>query len=160
MKRSKYLVPLSWEHHGALVNANRIKLGVEKKAASNEILQFVRYIWEHDLLPHFKREENIILNHGEANRIPKAIRERTIKEHKEFIDLMEQIGQVQKEEQYRELFQQFSRLLIAHVRFEENEFFPAVENEFLPETLREIGEKLKDRHVPACITWQPPFWKK
>ncbi|RLD17016.1 hypothetical protein DRI50_00410 [candidate division KSB1 bacterium] len=160
MKRSEYLVPLSWEHHSALVNANRIKLGVENKAPLSVIQEFVEYIWEHDLLPHFEREEEVILSREEADKIPTDIKERTLAEHQEFSTLFDQILQTAEEAEKKKLLKRFADLLVAHVRFEESEFFPSVEKEFSQEALKEIGKELKERHVPACFTWEPPFWKQ
>lgn len=160
MKRSKFLVPLSWEHHSALVNANRIKLGVENKGKVEDIRKFIEYIWQHDLLPHFTREETIILNHQEAVKIAQTIKERTLNEHSEFLQIFNQIMQSQLNSGQYELFKRFAVLLVSHVRFEESEFFPAVEKRFSKEALEIIGKKLKEQHVPGCITWQPAFWRK
>ena len=160
MKRSEYLVPLSWEHHSALVNANRIKLGVKNKAPVSEIQEFVKYIWAHDLLPHFTREEEIILQREETPKIPRAIRDRTLAEHQEFSALFDQILNTNDDALKMDLFKRFGDLLVTHVRFEESEFFPSVEKTFSKETLKIIGKELKEQHVPGCITWQPPFWKK
>ncbi len=160
MKRSEYLVPLSWEHHSALVNANRIKLGVENKGKIEDIREFIEYIWQHDLLPHFNREENIILSHREAAKIPQAIKERTLNEHSEFKQLFDQIMSLEPNSAQYDLFKRFAALLVSHVRFEESSFFPAVEQKFSKEALKKIGKELKEQHVPGCITWQQAFWRK
>ncbi|HHE55818.1 MAG TPA: hypothetical protein ENL21_08555, partial [Caldithrix abyssi] len=60
MKRSKYLVPLSWEHHSALLNANRLQKGLANQTPKGILLDFLKYIWENDLSPHFNREETIL----------------------------------------------------------------------------------------------------
>jgi len=48
MKRSKYLVPLSWEHHSALLNANRLQKGLANQTPKGILLDFLKYIWEND----------------------------------------------------------------------------------------------------------------
>ncbi len=160
MKRTPYLTPLSWEHHSALVNANRIKRGLANQADLNTIQEFIEYIWKHDLRPHFNREENILLNRPEAGRIPPAIKERTLNEHEEFNELFRQIVASVTPDDKKNLFSRFSDLLIAHVRFEEGEFFPAVEEKFPEDVLEIAGRQIKEQHVPACFTWDPPFWER
>ncbi len=160
MKRSKFLVPLSWEHHSALVNANRIKLGVQNQGNVADIRAFIVYIWQHDLLPHFTREEQVILNHDEAQKISEEIKDRIRSEHEAFKGLYEQITNSNNEDRLNDRFERFAALLVAHVRYEENTFFPAVEQHFSQAALHEIGKALKEQHVPGCITWQPAFWKR
>ncbi len=160
MKRSEFLVPLSWEHHSALVNANRIKLGVLNGGKVEDIREFIVYIWQHDLFPHFEREERVILGHQEAAKLPAEIKEQVLKEHERFADIFDRIGRGDVQTELMGYFKTFADLLISHVRFEESSFFPAVEKVFSGESLREIGKTLRAQHVPGCITWQPVFWKK
>jgi len=160
MKRTPYLTPLSWEHHSALVNANRVKRGLAAQADLAVIQEFIEYIWEQDLRPHFNREENILLSRPEAKGIPEAIKTRTLQEHEEFNALFRQIQSSVTPDEKNTLFSRFAELLIAHVRFEESEFFPSVEEAFPEDVLEMVGQQLKEQHVPACFTWNPPFWEK
>ena len=160
MKRTPYLTPLSWEHHSALVNANRIKRGLAIAADPAVMQEFIEYIWKQDLRPHFNREENILLSRPEAHLIPAAVKQRTLNEHKEFDELFRQIAASKTSGEKTNLFKRFADLLIAHVRFEEGEFFPAVEENFPKDVLEAAGRQLKEQHVPACFTWNPPFWEK
>ncbi len=160
MKRSKELIPLSWEHHSALVNASRIQRGLENQTAVSILQEFIEFIWQHDLRPHFDREENIIINRTEAEAIDPGIKQRTLDEHREFNDLFDRIVKSNNSEQKMSYMERFAKLLTDHVRFEENQFFPAVEEHFTADILQLVGKQLKEQHVPACITWNPPFWEK
>ena len=157
MKRKKELVPLSWEHHSALVNANRIKLGLNVSADLNRIFEFLDYVWRHDLEPHFRREEDILL-HGESqHRLSKENLAEFHRQHQSLRALFKEISQ--RPPATAELLQDFAQLLIEHVQFEERAFFPEIEQKYDRAELTEIGRLLKEAHVPGCITWQPPFWK-
>ncbi|HID38767.1 MAG TPA: hemerythrin domain-containing protein [Calditrichaeota bacterium] len=160
MKRSKYLIPLSWEHHAALVNANRVKRGLEIMAQEQIIREFIDYVWKTDLHPHFDREESVLATGADWQKVPEEFRRHMLDDHREFELLAKTIAEEDDTDRLREAMIRFSDLLDAHVRFEERQLFPAIEKVYDKTTLQRAGKELKKRHVPGCVIWKPEFWKK
>lgn len=160
MKRSKHLVPLSWEHHSALLNANRLQKGLANQTPKEILLDFLKYIWENDLSPHFNREETIVFSTKDWQKVAESLQKQVLREHREMGDLVEQIEAADDEEKLRQLIDLFAQKVIDHVRFEERELFPQIENVFSPAALDEIEKALKEAHVPGCVVWEPKFWEK
>ncbi len=160
MKRSKELTPLSWEHHSALVNANRIKRGVAVQAAPQLIEEFLLYIWDTDLKEHFQREETNFTVHPAWKNVPEEYRQKMLNEHNELEELVNRVKNNSNPDEKLKLMDSIADIIIGHVRFEEQQLFPAIEAAYDPALLSEIGRALTEQHVPGCIHWQPSFWKK
>ena len=160
MKRSEYLTPLSWEHHAALVNANRIKRGLELNADLSVIKEFIDYVWINDLQPHFDREESVLAAADDWQKVPEEFRRHMLDDHREFEILAEVIKTENNIDELRDAMGRFAQLLEAHVRFEERQLFDAIEKNYNKDTLVKAGKELKERHTPGCVVWKPEFWKK
>jgi len=160
MKRSKYLTPLSWEHHSALLNANRLQKGLANQTSKNILIDFLNYIWENDLSPHFKREENIVFSVKDWLNVPEPLRNQVLQEHQEMTDLAEQIKTAADEQELKRLMELIAQKVMDHVRFEERTLFPQIEESFSPSALEKIEKDLKEAHVPGCVIWEPKFWEK
>lgn len=159
MKRSPYLVPLSWEHHSALVNANRIHKGIANEADVNIMQEFMEYVWQTDLQPHFEREERLLGGNRNWMDVAEDLRNHMLSDHDAMDTLMKTLIATQRLEEKEVILADFAQLLISHVRFEENELFPAIEELFEESDLEIIGQKLKEEHVPGCIAYKPAFWE-
>ena len=157
MKRDEELKTLSWEHHDALVSASRLKRGVEKKAQISQMREFLLYVWENDLPHHFEQEEQSIIKAVQGKEGSQPLVERVLAEHKKFAALAEEINAEQGDMMAK--IEEFAVLLNAHVRFEEREFFPFVEESLSKDELAEVGVFLREEHRPSCKTWNPEFWK-
>jgi hemerythrin-like domain-containing protein len=123
MKRAPVLLPLSREHHTALSLARRCERAAQSGdaamiAAACE--EAVNALAGH-LLPHFATEENSLLPllQDVAQR---PLVERTLADHRQLRELRE--GLLRNDAASLEAFGQS---MIAHVRFEERELFPAIE---------------------------------
>ena len=160
MKRSTYLTPLSWEHHAALVNANRVKRGLEMGADTQIIRNFINYVWETDLQSHFDREESVLAAADDWQKVDETLRDHMMSDHREFEILAGLIKEETDTSELRNAMSRFATLLEAHVRFEERELFPAIEEVYDKTTLEQAGRELKERHIPGCLVWKPEFWKK
>ncbi len=160
MKRSEFLTPLSWEHHSALLNANRLKLGLENGTAVEILQEFWEYVWKTDLQPHFDREERILAQNVHWKELAENLTRQMLDEHRAMEARMHTLNHARNEEERKEVLAELSKMVSDHVRFEEGQLFPEIERTFPPEDLREIGAKLKEEHVTGCITWQPAFWKR
>ena len=160
MKRSKYLTPLSWEHHSALLNANRLQKGLENQTTEEILLDFLTYIWQNDLHPHFQREESIVFTGEDWTNLPADLRKQVLDEHRLLSDLFNQITSTAKEKDLKSLLALFAQNVIDHVRFEERLLFPKIEETYKENQLQKIGVELKKAHVPGCVVWTPKFWEK
>lgn len=138
MKRCPELQDLSREHHAAL----RLALHVKRAATSGDDVQVdaacnkVRTVFDSELLPHFREEEQCLLPRLEAAGA-RAVVARTLIEHRALQRLARDL-----EIPDAEVLLRFSELMTAHVRFEENELF-------------EISETLLGRDVLARIMRRP-----
>jgi hemerythrin-like domain-containing protein len=138
MKRCPELQDLSREHHAAL----RLALHLKRAATSGDDVQVaaactkVRAVFDSELLPHFREEEQCLLPRLEAAGA-RAVVARTLIEHRAMQRLVRDL-----EIPDAELLLRFSGLLTAHVRFEESELF-------------EIAETLLGRDVLARVMRRP-----
>lgn len=123
MKRSKFLQPLSREHHAALVLAK----ACERAAQSEDEIQ-VRTTCKHatgvfraDLEPHFQIEEASLLPmlFGTESEL---LADRTLEDHKNLRSL---INMVRLND--AKALGNFGKCLSDHVRFEERDLFPVLE---------------------------------
>jgi hypothetical protein len=130
-KRAEALQPLSREHLGALLAAKELKdaADADAEAARGRFLEF----WREDGRRHFRVEEEVLLpwwaRYAEVDRPGVA---RMLDEHlairREALRL--DAGEVGLEELHA-----LGVLLHDHVRFEERELFPAIEDALGPERL-------------------------
>lgn len=111
MKRSKALIPLSREHHHALVVAKRI-LALEQKPEKLLITYWreVRAGLQQELEQHFVEEER-----GFKNLLSGAHKQRFTSDHQELRELLEKDD--------TDAIIRFAQCLKEHVRFEERDVF-------------------------------------
>lgn len=134
MKRDPRLQDLSRDHHHALVLARQSR--VAAKGSDDEVraqLASASEKLERDLLPHFAVEEDLLLPALDAAGCA-DLTERTRVDHARLRDLLAAKGDP------RERLKRFGQLLRDHVRFEENELFPAAETHLDAGTLAAVAE--------------------
>jgi hemerythrin-like domain-containing protein len=123
MKRAEALRPLSREHLVALTVAKKLREATDPPAASAEFLEF----WEVDGRDHFRAEEEVLLPvwalYAEVDRVGVA---RMLEEH---LEIRREALRLAREEVTIERLQKLGQLLHDHVRFEERELFPRVEED-------------------------------
>lgn len=135
VKRDPRLQDLSRDHHHALVLARQSRMAA--KGTDDEVhaqLEAARAKLEHDLLPHFAVEEELLLPALEAAGCL-DLTERTRVDHARLRDLL------RDDQDARERLRRFGQLLRDHVRFEENELFPAAEGRLDAGTLTAVAER-------------------
>lgn len=145
-RRHDSLIPLSHDHHHALVLCLRIHRGLQEQgdeegwlaAMAERAVQF----FESDLRPHFKLEEEILF--PAMQRLPQASGLITdlLGEHRAmegFIGLFRQ----PQEAALPERLEQFADLLKSHIRKEENELFPLCEKLLDPQLIDKIGQEMQ-----------------
>jgi len=158
MKRGEELKPLSWDHHHGLVLSFRLKRGLNKNIAGELMVDYINQAWENTLLPHFKKEEDLLAvalekYSGSADVLIKKLK----RDHQFFRNLMRKINF--KDVNLKSCLQEFAESLERHIRFEERDFFPAVENQVPPRQLDLIGRSLQALHQAAEMSWTPEFWR-
>jgi len=136
MKRDPRLQDLSRDHHHALVLARQSRIAA--KGSDDDVhaqLEAARTKLERDLLPHFSVEEDLLLPALAAAGCAELV-ERTLADHSRLRELLRESDAVEG----RETLRRFGQLLRDHVRFEENELFPAAEEHLDPGTLGAVAE--------------------
>jgi iron-sulfur cluster repair protein YtfE (RIC family) len=147
-RRHDSLIPLSHDHHHALVLCLRIHQGVEKKRDDEGWLKLITEgtirFYESDLTPHFKVEEEVLFpamqNFAEASDLIEEL----LSEHRALENFIERLRQM-SDGGLEETLTRFADLLKAHIRKEENSLFPIYEKLIAKELADKIGEKIKVR---------------
>ncbi len=146
MKRAKELETLSWEHHDGLVIAARIKNDLKKEKEPGHLIPYITNIYTNYLRHHFKQEEDSFLI--PIKPFPEAddLIKRMLNEHQQFAEIFSQIDPLEPD-----VFVQvgrFGELLHDHIRFEERQLFPMIEQLLSAEQLKEIEQYLRREHKP------------
>lgn len=131
MKRHPCLVPLSDDHHRALVLARRLKReGAPSGAALAALADEVRRVFDSELEPHFQVEEQLLvppLERAGAGALTRRLRE----------DHAELRRRIRRDWAPADVVP-LGALLEAHVRFEERVLFPEAEARLSPAALEAI----------------------
>ena len=137
MKRSPELTPLSHDHHQTLFAALKLKRWDDQAAATDDFLGF----WHAQGADHFRIEEDILLpawlagDEGADERLAT----RVLTEHLEARAL---VRKLEHESAAADDLKQLGELLERHVRFEERELFPAIEDGLDDDALEQLGAEL------------------
>lgn len=128
-KRSASLVPLSHEHHKALFVCMGLRRATAETATENRA-KFIAFWGEHGE-PHFKREEEVLFAaFTEHSGSQHPLVTRAIADHEEIRAMADVLAG--DENPAPETLHELGERLDAHVRLEERELFPLIEQE-LPE---------------------------
>ena len=143
MKRHRSLVPLSHDHHQALVQAGRLKRGKESSDPSTVARTFLGFFAE-ETVRHFREEEELLfpavldcpaarepliqalLQHERLHGLASLLRE-ALESGGPITPIMQELGDV----------------LVAHVRHEERCLFPLIEGLLDDSTLAAIALALR-----------------
>jgi len=145
-RRHESLVPLSREHHYALMLCLRIHRGIEAhkedpgwlRAKGEQAIDF----FESDLVLHFKAEEEVLFPAMRGFPGATELVNRLEREHRELESLIERLRQTEGRSLLDPLWQ-FADLLEAHIRQEERLLFPMYEQQASSELSRKVGEEIK-----------------
>lgn len=132
VKRDPRLAGLSADHHRALVLARRAAAGALPVAA-------LRVRFDEELEPHFRIEEDVLLP-ALCQAGDDDLAARTLRDHARMRDALSRA-----EAGDPKAVAEFSALLVAHVRFEERELFPACEMKLSPTLLEEVWTRRPHR---------------
>lgn len=146
MPRSKSLIPLSHDHHHALKLAQMLRKNAPRletiPESPVEKARRAKEFYENDLVVHFTSEEEILYPFvkGRDNVVDRLFSE-IIEEHKLIKNLVENLstGSLAPEEDLDTL----GTLLERHIRKEERELFPRIQEVFSEAELNELNGKIK-----------------
>lgn len=124
MKRSVALQPLSREHHTALTLAKACERAAQSRDGElvSKTCQKVIRAFSDELEPHFQNEEQSLLPLLLQSPENKSLERHTLDDHQRLRALLAGLQQNDIGS-----LDDFGKLLTAHVRFEEQELFPALE---------------------------------
>lgn len=150
MKRNENIIPLSHDHHFGLLCCWKIRQGLKKEVELFRIQKYVDYFWNQHLKEHFKEEEE--------NLFPYLKDEFSIRVEKEHQDLEVLFNEISRNLSIQNL-EAFANLLDNHIRFEERQWFPHLEENLTKSQLLEIGKILTEVHSDEQDTYEDEFWK-
>jgi hemerythrin-like domain-containing protein len=148
MKRSDALIPLSREHHTALVLCLRIEREVPSanddglREVYNDLIAF----WARGLLPHFRAENECLLARL-VRHVPldDDLVQRTHRDHLVIEALVATMRDVSDKETRRQALLDFGTKLRTHIRWEEDVLFAATETQLTTEELAALGDEVTER---------------
>ncbi len=155
IKRNENILKLSKEHHFSLLFCWKIRQGLKAGIDSSRIIKYVQYFKTHFLLPHFNEEEIYLFSLLNDKHVQKAI-----EQHKEIKYLLGELLDNDKDTAKQQL-EKLANLVDEHVRYEERELFPHIEDSLTGEQLEAIGKKLNEAQpVPLKDVYTDEFWIK
>ncbi len=134
MPRHSNLIPLSHDHHEALLIALRLKKGgptsehdrLWPTALDGQVRSLLLF-YERELVPHFRLEEEILfpiaIKIAELEELVKKL----ITQHQMMRDAIGIISQITDGDGLKKDLADFGLLLESHIRTEERELFPKLE---------------------------------
>ncbi len=124
MKRSDALTPLSRDHHQALVVAQRLR---RAESASGAAVELFRSFWREHGAAHFRVEEEVLLPLWRVLGSPDP--EQVARVAQEHLEIRALALAVDGGEPGVEQIHRLGELMQAHVRYEERELFPLIEDD-------------------------------
>jgi hemerythrin-like domain-containing protein len=161
MKRAAELRVLSDDHHQGLVQARRLrKATVDEGVGSlEEITGAFLEFWQRETSAHFRKEEEVLLpvlaRYGQDVSGGPVVE--MLAQHARVRGLVMQLSDEYAEGNTRpETLRDTGELLEAHIRLEEREVFPLIEETLPKEGLKEVGSRLAVKEAgPRAEGWVP-----
>jgi quercetin dioxygenase-like cupin family protein len=124
VKRHPALIPLSHDHHHALVEARRLRRSAEEAADPADAAEAFAAFFAGVTVPHFREEEEQLfpLVAGSEEAAPLVVQ--ALVDHQRLHALAAQLGSA---DDHRATMVELADLLEEHVRREERELFPLIE---------------------------------
>lgn len=153
MTRNKNILYISRDHHFGLMFCWKVRQGVKRKVERARIRKYVAYFWENYFQPHFQEESQFLLSKVNDPMSHKA--------HRQHLAIEQLIAEVitAGESQQPDDLKKLADLVNQHIRFEEKELFPHLEQTLNEATLKRIGLALDDLHSSRFKDEYPDnFW--
>ena len=148
MKRHEALVQLSRDHHFGLLLCWKLKEGLKKDISVERMSKYIVLFYEQNLKPHFaEEEETIFLILGNEHPLIKE----AISQHRELEKMISDGFETPEQ------IQTFRDLLELHIRTEERQIFPEIENTATEEELQNLlKQNYPELKEPE---YEDLFWK-
>lgn len=152
MKRHKSLYPLSHDHHHALVQARNLRVASSDPGLPSFLKagrDFIAF-WDSKLQTHFRQEEEILLpgfsKYSSTDRVEII---ETLKQHIEIRRACRELRDNLNKEAAPEAesLRKLGALLEKHIRYEENQLFPAIEEAVPEEELWEMNRLMAEDQI-------------
>ena len=150
IKRSKYLVPLSREHHDGLLFSWKIHRGLALGIELERITHYCNWFYETHLKAHFRKEEYGL---SKIISIDDPMMVRMLKDH----EAIKMKLNILNEGATASRLEHLAQFLGRHVRFEERELFNYIESMATTDQLKELFCDLNDAYC-ARQEWSDEFW--
>lgn len=155
IKRSEELQPLSRQHHNGLLFCLLLHKGLKKNADLGVMQQFIEWFWYKDLQPHFELEERFLVPLQQEYYLLDPALRRMVDEHYELKNIINEISLNASLQSIEEL----RAKLEAHIRYEERELFPSIEETISPQQRHAIGTALSHEKDDNCMNYRHKFWE-
>ncbi|MBU4537612.1 MAG: hemerythrin domain-containing protein [Weeksellaceae bacterium] len=148
MKRHEALVQLSRDHHFGLLLCWKLKEGLKKDVSVERMSKYINLFYHQNLKPHFaEEEETIFLILGNSH----PLIEEAISQHRQFEKMIADGFETPEQ------IQVFRDLLELHIRTEERQIFPEIEEKATEEQLQNL---LKQNYPQLKEPeYEDLFWK-
>lgn len=150
IKRSPHLIPLSREHHHALLLSWKIEMGFRKGIEPARMKKYADWFYTHHLLPHFEMEETLVFPALGAEH---PLVQQALQEHRRLVDLF--TGNAPEADAMNAIGEELEK----HIRFEERVLFNEIQAHATPEQLEAIGQhhtedKFEENREDVFWEWQ------
>jgi hemerythrin-like domain-containing protein len=150
MKRHPALIPLSHDHHHALVEARRLRRVADTHESAAVATAFLRFFAE-DTVPHFREEEELLFPRVVDFEEARELLVQALLEHQRLHALTARLQRIVTTGGAADgVMRELGELLEAHVRLEERQLFPLIER--LLDDVTELQPSLRgevDAAAPA-----------
>ncbi len=130
MKRHRALIPLSHDHHDALVAARRLRRGADAPDPVAAVTVFLDF-FAASVVPHFREEEEQLFPLVADSEEARELVVQALLEHQRLHAAAATLGQLvvrgRADPALGRQMRDLAALLDAHVRFEERQLFPLIE---------------------------------
>ncbi len=156
MKRNPNLYPLSHQHHNGLMAVLFLEKGLTKNADLKIMKDFILYCWEAELDDHFITEEKQL--NPSLLQLPQAeeLYLRMMSEHQQIRNI---IDAIKEGKESNTMIESFHTLLEKHIRFEERELFPFIQEHASEAALISLGEQISHLKNGNCSNYLVKFWE-
>jgi hemerythrin superfamily protein len=146
MKRHQGLIPLTHDHHHALAQARRLRVAATGDGdLLKQAKEFLRF-FQKETIDHFRQEEETLFPFAVDDERAKPLLGRVVLEHLQLHALVGRLrAEIEGGQPTQDTAIQVARALESHVRLEETQVFPLLEEILPPKRLGDIGLALRSR---------------
>jgi hemerythrin-like domain-containing protein len=154
IKRNEHIIQLSKDHHFSLLFCWKVRTGVKLNIDMERIKKYVQYFWNNHIQPHFNEEETILFAPVKDAAVQKALDEHAgIKKRVNEIITSAKVNDAD--------LLKLADAVESHVRYEERELFPHLENILTENQLQNIGRQLQQtQDAVSTDAFTDEFWIK